>query len=211
MSRAGTCLLLVAALPLSSTAEAGDSPSFRRDVMAAVSKAGCNLGTCHGNANGKGGFKLSLRGEDPAGDYRILTRDVTGRRVNVQAPAESLLLRKPTMQAAHEGGQRFTLESPEYKIFHDWIAAGARDDGDAARLDVGRDDRLDLHGRGRRKLDQAEHLAGVQQDGDRLGDRPGVLVAALSFGDDEGGTGEVRRGLPAGRRIDVGLQHGGGA
>src|SRR5688572_7446800 len=37
--------------------------SFRNDVMAVISKAGCNLGTCHGNANGKAGFKLSLRGE----------------------------------------------------------------------------------------------------------------------------------------------------
>jgi len=24
--------------------------------MAVLSKAGCNMGTCHGNANGKGGF-----------------------------------------------------------------------------------------------------------------------------------------------------------
>jgi len=38
---------------------------FRRDVMAVVSKAGCNLGGCHGNASGKGGLKLSLRGQDP--------------------------------------------------------------------------------------------------------------------------------------------------
>ena len=40
------------------------APSFRNEVMAAVSKAGCNLGTCHGNATGKGSFKLSLRGYD---------------------------------------------------------------------------------------------------------------------------------------------------
>ena len=37
--------------------------SFRNDVMAVLSKAGCNLGACHGNFNGKGGFRLSLRGE----------------------------------------------------------------------------------------------------------------------------------------------------
>ena len=50
------------------TAHAGDvSPasSFSADVMAVLSKAGCNAGTCHGNQNGKGGFKLSLRGQDP--------------------------------------------------------------------------------------------------------------------------------------------------
>lgn len=33
--------------------------SFERDVMAVLSKAGCNLGTCHGNQHGKGGFRLS--------------------------------------------------------------------------------------------------------------------------------------------------------
>jgi len=135
MPIAGTGLFLLAALLLSTTVNAGEGPSFRRNVMAAISKAGCNLGTCHGNANGKGGFKLSLRGEDPAGDYQVLTRDVTSRRVNVLAPAESLLLRKPAMQLPHEGGLRFSVDSPEYAIFHDWIAAGARDDaGQATRV-----------------------------------------------------------------------------
>jgi len=140
MPRTGTRLFLVAAIVLHCATLDADEPSFRRNVMAAISKTGCNLGTCHGNANGKGGLKLSLRGEDPAGDYQVLTRDVTGRRVNVLAAEESLLLRKPTMQVAHQGGQRFTVDSPEYKIFADWIAAGARDDaGQAAavvKLDV---------------------------------------------------------------------------
>ncbi len=108
--------------------------------MAALSKAGCNLGTCHGNANGKGGFKISLRGEDPAGDYQTLTRDVTSRRINRLSPEQSLLLRKPLMQTPHEGGQRFGSDSPEYQVFRDWIAAGALDDGESAvrvvRLEV---------------------------------------------------------------------------
>ena len=39
--------------------------SFRNDVMAVLAKAGCNAGACHGNKNGKGGFKLSLRGAGP--------------------------------------------------------------------------------------------------------------------------------------------------
>jgi len=132
MLRAGTCLSVVAALLLSSTTLKGQEPSFRRNVMATLSKAGCNLGTCHGNANGKGGLKISLRGEDPAGDYQVLTREVTSRRVNVLAASDSLLLRKPTMQVAHEGGLRFTVDSPEYQVFHNWIAAGARDDAENA-------------------------------------------------------------------------------
>ena len=32
----------------------GEQPTFERDVMAVLSKAGCNMGTCHGNLNGKG-------------------------------------------------------------------------------------------------------------------------------------------------------------
>ncbi len=136
MPRSGTGLFLIVALALCASTRADDAPSYRRQVMSALSKAGCNLGTCHGNANGKGGFKISLRGEDPAGDYQVLTREVTSRRVNVFAPEESLLLRKPAMQVAHEGGQRFTTESPEYQVLRDWIAAGARDDADTAKTVV---------------------------------------------------------------------------
>ena len=47
------------------------TPSFRHEVMAVLSRAGCNMGTCHGNANGKGGFKLSLRGQNPAADFEL--------------------------------------------------------------------------------------------------------------------------------------------
>ena len=44
--------------------------SFTRDVMPVLSKAGCNGGGCHGNQNGKGGFKLSLWGENPTLDHK---------------------------------------------------------------------------------------------------------------------------------------------
>ena len=33
--------------------------SFTRDVMPALSRIGCNLGTCHGSAQGRAGFQLS--------------------------------------------------------------------------------------------------------------------------------------------------------
>jgi hypothetical protein len=99
-------------------------PSFRVDVMAALSKAGCNLGVCHGNKYGKGGFKLSLRGDDPAGDFAVLTRDLSARRANPLEPERSLLLLKPTMQVPHEGGRRFRIDSPEYEILSRWIGAG---------------------------------------------------------------------------------------
>ena len=42
--------------------------SFRLDVMPVFARAGCNMGSCHGAARGKDGFRLSLFGFDPAGD-----------------------------------------------------------------------------------------------------------------------------------------------
>ncbi len=108
---------------------------IRNDVMAVLSKGGCNQGTCHGNQNGKNGFKLSLRGEDPAFDLASLTRDMLGRRVNPLRPAESLLLLKPTGAIPHEGGKRFALHSIEYNILARWIAEGLPPDSlDAPRL-----------------------------------------------------------------------------
>ncbi len=98
--------------------------SFARDVMAVLSKAGCNLGTCHGNQFGKGGFKLSLRGENPAADFLTLTHEQVGRRVNTVQAESSLLLLKPTMSVPHEGGKRFDVDSPEYDLLRRWIAAG---------------------------------------------------------------------------------------
>jgi len=102
--------------------------SFRNDVMAVLSKAGCSAGTCHGNKNGKGGFKLSLRGQDPEIDYVILTRDSFARRVNSLDPEQSLMLLKPTVQVAHEGGSRFKEGSQEYEILRRWIAQGMPND-----------------------------------------------------------------------------------
>ncbi len=126
-------LLLLATLHALSLSALAQDVSFRNDVMPVLSKAGCNLGTCHGNARGKGGFQLSLRGQDPARDYLVLTREWLGRRTNSGRPDESLLLLKPTMQVAHEGGRRFVADSREYRVLRDWIAAGAPDDRPGTR------------------------------------------------------------------------------
>jgi hypothetical protein len=109
---------------LATSVQADETVTFDRDVMAVLSKAGCNQGACHGNLHGKGGFKLSLRGQDPAIDFATLSRDQLGRRANVVEPDLSLLLAKPTGAIAHEGGKRFDRESPEYAILRTWIAAG---------------------------------------------------------------------------------------
>jgi hypothetical protein len=117
--------LAVCAPALNSPARAGEGATFERDVMAVLSKAGCNLGACHGNQNGKGGFKLSLRGEDPAADYEALMRQADQRRVNLLQPEASLILQKPTGQVVHQGGLRFNRESIEYRLLLDWIGSGA--------------------------------------------------------------------------------------
>lgn len=111
------------------------APSFRNDVMAVLSKTGCNLGTCHGNQLGKGGFKLSLRGQDPEIDFLTLTRHLGGRRINVVQPDDSLLLRKPTMAVPHEGGRRFADDSEAHNTLRRWVVAGMPDDqADGPRL-----------------------------------------------------------------------------
>ena len=122
------------------SSRAADDVLFRREVMAVISKAGCNAGSCHGNATGKGGFKLSLRGQDPDLDWQALTRDQAGRRVSLMQPENSLILLKATASLTHEGGQRFAPDSPEYAIFLRWLRAGAPDSGAKApklvKLDV---------------------------------------------------------------------------
>jgi hypothetical protein len=106
--------------------------SFRTDVAPLLSKAGCNMGVCHGNLNGKGGFRLSLRGDDPAFDHESLTHDGWGRRVSALAPERSLVVLKPTAMITHEGGRRFHRNSVEADTLLRWIAGGAGDDRPSA-------------------------------------------------------------------------------
>jgi hypothetical protein len=108
--------------------------SFRNDVMAILSKSGCNAGACHGNANGKSSFKLSLRGESPDLDFLALTHDQFARRVDLMEPEQSLILLKATTQLAHEGGQRFKTNSWEYAALLNWISAGATNDVASAKM-----------------------------------------------------------------------------
>ncbi len=106
-------------------------PSFHNEVMAVLSRAGCNQGTCHGNLNGKGGFKLSIRGERIQEDFNTIVRSDGARRVDRIDAANSLLLLKPTMTIPHEGGRRFRPGDREYQILRDWIAGGMPFDDDA--------------------------------------------------------------------------------
>ncbi len=106
------------------TERASAKVSFKNDVMAVLANSGCNAGACHGNKSGKGGFKLSLRGQDPDADYDALTRDLFARRTNPLDPDQSLMLLKATGRIPHEGGARFTRDSQEYRLIRGWIDAG---------------------------------------------------------------------------------------
>ena len=104
--------------------------SFALDVMPVFMRAGCNSGSCHGAARGQDGFRLSLFGYDPDGDFDRLTRELVGRRINVAAPEKSLLLEKSIGAVTHTGGELFKTDSQYYKTLHEWIAAGAKPDAD---------------------------------------------------------------------------------
>jgi hypothetical protein len=128
-------LLLATILATASTPIRAEPASYSHDVRAVFARAGCNQGTCHGNLNGKGGFKLSLRGENPAFDHFVITRDLGGRRIDPLNPDASLILLKATGRVPHEGGVRFAFDSSEYKLVREWIAAGAPSDvGERAEL-----------------------------------------------------------------------------
>ncbi|NBU75446.1 MAG: DUF1549 domain-containing protein [Planctomycetes bacterium] len=102
--------------------------SFRHEVIAALNVGGCNAGACHGTPSGKNGFKLSLRGFDPAADFAQLTRDVMGRRTVSHDPQASLLLLKGLGRVPHEGGQKFATGGVGTMAVEGWLAEGMRDD-----------------------------------------------------------------------------------
>ncbi len=99
--------------------------SFVRDVAPILSRLGCNAGTCHGTAQGKNGFKLSLRGYDPLADHLALTSDLAGRRVDRVSPRDSLFLTKSTSHVPHEGGQVLDPDSVAHRLLLSWIEQGA--------------------------------------------------------------------------------------
>ena len=102
--------------------------SFRLDIMPVFMRTSCNNGSCHGAASGKDGFRISLFGFDPAGDYHRITREISGRRINLALPKESLMLTKSVGSVPHTGGKRFAPDSEMYNTTLRWLEAGAPDD-----------------------------------------------------------------------------------
>jgi hypothetical protein len=122
-------------VPVTVAAAAEDRPvSFRLDVMPVFMKSGCNMGSCHGAARGKDGFRLSLFGFDPEGDYHRLTREISGRRINLAVPEASLMIEKSVGAVPHTGGKRFDTDSEYNQTLLRWLKAGAPNDADPAKV-----------------------------------------------------------------------------
>lgn len=111
--------------------------SFRNDVIAVLTRAGCNTGKCHGAASGKDGFRLSLFGYDPAGDHFRLTREIPGRRIQLADPQNCLLINKATGDVPHTGGGLIPRESQGYSTIMRWLAEGAKADPPGTPTPVG--------------------------------------------------------------------------
>jgi hypothetical protein len=145
--------------------------SFRHEVMPVLTRAGCNAGACHGYSLGKNGFKLSLRGQDPAQDYQAIVRDAFGRRVNSESPETSLLLAKARGDVPHEGGVRFRRNSLANDILTSWIRQGTPGD-----------------------LSDTTHVVGVRLVPDKLVLRPGQRHRVQLIADyDDGNHRDVTR------------------
>jgi hypothetical protein len=98
---------------------------FEQDIVAVLSRFGCNTSGCHGKAEGQNGFKLSVFGFDPGADHRAITQEGRGRRVFPASPDRSLLLLKASGGSPHGGGVRIPLNHPEYVKLVNWITEGA--------------------------------------------------------------------------------------
>lgn len=123
--------------------------SFRHDFIAALNVAGCNAGACHGIPSGRGGFKLSLRGYDPAADFLELTHAALGRRTNRFDAQASLILKKGIGLVAHAGGPRLlSANLVPQQVVRAWLTEGLRDDPadlpDLVRIEVSPRNRVQL-------------------------------------------------------------------
>jgi hypothetical protein len=115
-----------ATVPVVVEKAAADIPvSFSREIEPILTKAGCNSGGCHGASLGRGGFRLSLFGFDPAFDHAQIVQSNEGRRVVVSDPERSILLAKPSLVMEHGGGEKLRLNSRDYVRIRQWLEDGA--------------------------------------------------------------------------------------
>jgi hypothetical protein len=120
-------------------ADRKEVPSFQRHVLPLMGRIGCNGRACHGSFQGQGGFRLSLFGYDFKSDLDAIAGG-DHPRVDLEVAADSLILQKPTLHTPHKGGKRLEVDSWQYRILKEWIAAGAKgvlpDDAHFLKLEI---------------------------------------------------------------------------
>ena len=160
--------------------------SFVNDVVPTLSRLGCSSGTCHGAAQGKGGFRLSLRGYAPEIDIASITRQLGGRRISRENPEASLFLRKPLGETPHRGGVRLSKNTKEYALLLSWLRNGAPGqtgkEPTLAKLEILPGDRELKPGEKQRILVQATFNDGHSEDvtGRAIYNSNDVAVATVS-------------------------------
>lgn len=140
----GTSIVKV---PLEITGQNSPVPvSFEHEVLPILTKSGCNMGGCHGKAEGQNGFKLSVFGFDAAADHLAISTESRGRRLNLTAPPDSLLLRKGAAIVPHGGGRKLEIGDARYQRLLRWIREGARfsvpDESAVVKIEVEPGDRI---------------------------------------------------------------------
>ena len=123
--------------------------SFEHEIIPILTKARCNSGGCHGKAEGKNGFRLSVFGFNPRADYEAIALEGRGRRLFPAAAEQSLLLLKATAEMPHGGGRKIDRGSLRYRSLLRWISAGSQFDGiasPAVRIEVEPRDAILLSG-----------------------------------------------------------------
>jgi len=113
-------------IPVESTSLNENLPiNFTNQIVPVFTKLSCNSGGCHGKASGQNGFRLSLLGFEPEGDFASVVKEARGRRLQLASPEHSVLLEKAAGTVAHGGGKKMEKDSDEYKLVRRWVAAGA--------------------------------------------------------------------------------------
>ncbi|MBI1310153.1 DUF1553 domain-containing protein [bacterium] len=111
---------------LLATSDAAARPvDFDTQIEPLLTRFGCNAGSCHGAAAGRGGFSLSLYGSVPERDHEAIAQQLEGRRINLSQPNESLLFLKATESIPHGGGPRFDIDDDAATLLLNWIRQGA--------------------------------------------------------------------------------------
>jgi len=155
-------------LPIEVAAAPQQPPSFVRDVLPHLGKAGCSAAACHARAEGQNGFKLSVFSFDPKSDHHQIVHGARGRRVFPSDPGESLLLLKAAGMVPHEGGERIARDSDAWRLLTRWIASGmeyaAKDEPVLDRLAVLPSERRYRKGASQRLVVHAHYSDGSVRD-----------------------------------------------